>query len=60
MNENEKEHKGQQSCDPCERNFERNIHQIVREGEAPTERERERKEQELREAFGEKHPEAVK
>lgn len=56
---NKQENK-QQPCDPCERNFERNIHHIVREGEAPTEREREHKEQELREAFGEKHPEAVK
>lgn len=38
---NKQENK-QQPCDPCERNFERNIHHIVRE------------------AFGEKHPEAVK
>lgn len=31
---NKQENK-QQPCDPCERNFERNIHHIVREGEAP-------------------------
>ncbi|HIV33433.1 MAG TPA: hypothetical protein H9995_08750 [Candidatus Alistipes excrementigallinarum] len=60
MNKQENKQQPCDPCDPCERNFERNIHHIVREGEAPTERERERKEQELREAFGEKHPEAVK
>lgn len=54
MNENEKEHKGQQPCDPCERNFERNIHQIVREGEAPTAEERARREHEVEEAFARK------
>ena len=54
MNENEKEHKGQQPCDPGERNFERNIHQIVREGEAPTAEERARREHEVEEAFARK------
>ena len=54
MNENEQEHKGQQPCGPCERNFERNIHQIVREGEAPTAEGRARREHEVEEAFARK------
>ena len=54
MNENEKEHKGQQPCDPWERNCERNIHQMVREGEKQTAEKRARREHEVEEAFARK------
>ncbi len=49
MKENEKT-----TCEPCERNFERNIHNLVKEGEAPTSKEREKKEKEVKEAFARK------
>lgn len=42
------------ACTPCERNFERNIEEIVKEGEAPTGRERREKEREVESAFAEK------
>ena len=41
------------ACEPCEQNFERNIDELVREGKAPTAKERERKEQEVESAFAE-------
>lgn len=49
MKENEKT-----TCEPCERNFERNIHNLVKEGEAPTSKEREKKQKEVKEAFARK------
>lgn len=44
-------------CDPCEQNFEQNIHRIVREGKAPTHEQREKKSSEVKAAFGVHHPE---
>lgn len=41
------------TCEPCEENFERNIDEIVREGEAPSARERQQKEEEVKSAFAE-------
>lgn len=42
------------TCEPCEQSFERNIDQLVKEGEAPTAQERREKEQEVESAFSEK------
>lgn len=39
------------TCTPCEENFERNIDEMVREGEAPTAKERREREQEVESAF---------
>ena len=39
------------ACEPCEEKFERNIEELVREGEAPTAEERRRKEREIESAF---------
>lgn len=41
------------ACEPCEEKFERNIDELVREGEAPTAEERRRKEREIESAFAE-------
>lgn len=41
------------TCTPCEENFERNIDNLVKEGEAPTAEERRKKEQEVESAFAE-------
>ena len=47
------------TCDPCERNFERNIDRIVKAGEAPAEKTRREKEAEVKSAFAEEHPAAM-
>ena len=41
------------TCTPCEEKFERNIDAMVKEGEAPTAKERQRREQEVKSAFAE-------
>lgn len=41
------------TCEPCEENFERNIDEMVREGEAPSAQERRQKEEEVKSAFAE-------
>ena len=46
------------TCDPCERNFERNIDRMVKAGEAPAEKTRREKEAEVKSAFAEEHPAA--
>lgn len=46
MEENEKT-----TCEPCKRNFERNIHKLVKEGETPTPKERKKREHEVKAAF---------
>lgn len=48
--------KEKEKCTPCEANFERNIHHLVKEGEAPTSKQRHEKEQEVKAAFGESNP----
>lgn len=48
-----KEHKTTPKCDPCEERFERNIRNLVREGEASTPKVRKEKEQEVKGAFAE-------
>ena len=45
--------KEKEKCTPCEANFERNIRQLVKEGEAPTPKQRHEKEQEAKAAFEE-------
>lgn len=54
MKENEKNENGTAACDPCEERFEKTIDYLVKEGEAPEAGEREKKEEEVREAFAEK------
>ena len=46
------------TCDPCARNFERNIDRMVKAGEAPAEKTRREKEAEVKSAFAEEHPAA--
>ncbi len=46
------------TCDPCERNFERNIDRMVKAGEAPAGKTRREKEAEVKSAFAEEHPAA--
>ena len=41
------------TCTPCEEKFERTIDAMVKEGEAPTAKERQRREQEVKSAFAE-------
>lgn len=41
------------TCEPCEQNFERNIDNLVKEGEAPTAQERQEREKEIESAFAE-------
>ena len=41
------------TCTPCEEKFERNIDRMVKEGEAPTAKERRQKEEEVKSAFAE-------
>lgn len=43
--------KEKEKCSPCEANFERNIHHLVKEGEAPTPKERHEKQEEVKSAF---------
>ncbi len=43
--------KEKEKCTPCEANFERNIHHLVKEGEAPTPKERHEKREEVKAAF---------
>ncbi len=45
--------KEKEKCSPCEANFERNIHHLVKEGEAPTSKQRHAKEEEVKAAFSE-------
>ena len=52
------EEKENTTCDPCERNFERNIDRMVKAGEAPAEKTRREKEAEVKSAFAEEHPAA--
>lgn len=47
-----KENKNE-TCTPCEENFERKVDELVREGEAPTTEERKKKEREVKDAFSE-------
>ena len=39
-------------CDPCERDFQKNLHNIIREGQAPKGSDHEACEKELKTAFG--------
>jgi len=39
-------------CDPCERDFQKNLHNIIREGQAPKGTDHEACEKELKTAFG--------
>lgn len=48
--------KEKEKCSPCEANFERNIHHLVKEGEAPTSKQHHDKKQEVKEAFEESKP----
>ena len=41
------------TCTPCEEKFERNIDAMGKEGEAPTAKERQQREQEVKAAFAE-------
>lgn len=43
------------TCDPCERDFEHKIHELEREGQAPTSEERKACEEEVKAAFGGQH-----
>ena len=45
--------KEKEKCTPCEANFERNIHHLVKEGEAPTPKQRHEKKEEVEAAFSE-------
>ncbi len=45
--------KEKEKCTPCEANFERNIRQLVKEGEAPTPKQHHDRKQEVKAAFGE-------
>lgn len=45
--------KEKEKCSPCEENFERNIHHLVKEGEAPTSKQRHEKAEEVKAAFTE-------
>ncbi len=38
-------------CDPCEQQFEENVHEIVNEVEGYTDKDRKKKEKEVEEAF---------
>lgn len=42
-------------CDPCERDFEHKIHELVREGKAPSHDARAKREHEIKSVFGEDH-----
>ena len=42
------------TCTPCEQNFERKGDELVKEGKAPTAREREEKEAEVEAAFSDR------
>ena len=42
------------TCTPCEQNFERKVDELVKEGKAPTAREREEKEAEVEAAFSDR------
>lgn len=44
------------TCDPCERDFERSIEELVKEGKAPSHAERTEKEHEVKAAFSQQHP----
>lgn len=43
-------------CDPCERDFEHKVGELVKEGKAPTHEERLKREHEVKSAFGVHHP----
>lgn len=43
------------TCDPCERDFEHKIEELVREGEAPSRAARDKTEEEVKAAFGARH-----
>lgn len=45
--------KKETTCTPCEQNFERKVNELVREGKAPTTKERAEKEDEVEAAFAE-------
>lgn len=47
------------TCTPCEQNFERKVDELVKEGEAPSAGERQKKEAEVKAAFAE-HEKAEK
>lgn len=42
------------TCTPCEQNFERKVDELVKEGKAPTAKEREEKEAEVKAAFADR------
>lgn len=44
------------TCDPCERDFEKSIEELVKEGKAPSHAERKEKEHEVNAAFVQQHP----
>lgn len=45
--------KKETTCTPCEQNFEHKVNELVREGKAPTAKERTEKEDEVKAAFAE-------
>ena len=45
----EKEHEGK--CDPCQRDFDKNIDQMVKEGQSTSHKDRDKKEHEVNGAF---------
>lgn len=47
-----------QKCDPCEQQFEQNVHELVHEVEGYTEKEHRRKEKEVEASFGTSQPAA--
>lgn len=43
------------TCDPCEREFQKNVDELVKEGQAPSHAERKEKEHEVNAAFSQQH-----
>lgn len=54
MNENKN-----MTCDPCERDFEQKVNELVKEGKAPSHMARIKREHEVKAAFGAHHPAAA-
>lgn len=40
------------TCDPCEQDFKKSVNELVREGQAPSHAEREKRSSEVKAAFG--------
>lgn len=48
------------TCTPCEQNFENKVHELVKEGKAPTAKAREKKGSEVKAAFAGHHDKVKK